>query len=43
MRERLAASGGLSIAATPADFGKMMQDETDKWAKGVAAFGASID
>jgi tripartite-type tricarboxylate transporter receptor subunit TctC len=43
MRERLAALGGLPIAGTPADFGKMMQEETDKWAKVVAASGASVD
>ncbi|MFT5034594.1 MAG: hypothetical protein ACI87L_000427 [Litorivivens sp.] len=39
----MAALGGLSKAAALADFGKMMQDETDKWAKVVAASGASID
>ena len=43
MRERLAALGGFSIAGTPADFGKMMQEETEKWAKVVAASGASVD
>ncbi|NQW80500.1 MAG: tripartite tricarboxylate transporter substrate binding protein [Polaromonas sp.] len=43
MRERLAALGGLPIAGTPADFGKMMQEETEKWAKVVAASGASVD
>ena len=43
MRERLAGLGGATIAGTPADFGKMMADETEKWAKVVAASGASVD
>jgi cystathionine beta-lyase family protein involved in aluminum resistance len=30
-----------TIAAAPADFGKMMVEETEKWAKVVAASGAS--
>ena len=30
---RLAQEGGLSIAGTPADFGKLIADETEKWAK----------
>jgi tripartite-type tricarboxylate transporter receptor subunit TctC len=43
MRERLAALGGVSIAGTPEDFGKVIAAETDKWAKVVAASGATVD
>ena len=33
MRERLADVGGAPIPMTPADFGKLIIDETEKWAK----------
>jgi tripartite-type tricarboxylate transporter receptor subunit TctC len=30
---RLADLGGIALAGSPADFGKLMADETEKWAK----------
>jgi tripartite-type tricarboxylate transporter receptor subunit TctC len=32
-RAKLAALGGIMLPGTPADFGKLVVDETDKWAK----------
>ena len=43
MRERLAALGGLPIPGTPEEFGKVIAAETEKWAKVVAASGATVD
>jgi tripartite-type tricarboxylate transporter receptor subunit TctC len=43
MRARLAELGGTAMGGTPAEFGKVIQDETDKWAKVVAFAGVSID
>jgi tripartite-type tricarboxylate transporter receptor subunit TctC len=43
MRERLAALGGVPIGGSPEDFGKVIAAETDKWAKVVAASGATVD
>ncbi len=43
MRERLAELGGAPIAGTPEDFGKVIAAETEKWAKVVAASGATVD
>ena len=43
LRVRLAALGGLPIPGTPEDFGKTIVSETDKWAKVVAASGATVD
>jgi tripartite-type tricarboxylate transporter receptor subunit TctC len=43
MRERLAALGGVPINGTPEDFGKVIAGETEKWAKVVAASGATVD
>jgi len=34
---RLAQEGGLSIAGTPADFAKLIADETEKWGKVITA------
>jgi tripartite-type tricarboxylate transporter receptor subunit TctC len=33
VKARLAELGGIIIAGSPADFGKVIQEETDKWAK----------
>lgn len=33
MKKRLADLGGTVLAGTPAEFGKLIADETDKWAK----------
>jgi tripartite-type tricarboxylate transporter receptor subunit TctC len=43
MRERLAELGGRPIPGTPDDFGKTIAAETEKWAKVVAASGATVD
>ena len=40
---RLAELGGLSAAGTPADFGRFIADETDKWGKVVRQAGVKPD
>jgi tripartite-type tricarboxylate transporter receptor subunit TctC len=40
MRARLADLGGTVVAGSPADFGKLIFDETEKWAKVVKFSGA---
>jgi tripartite-type tricarboxylate transporter receptor subunit TctC len=37
MKARLAELGGTVLAGTPADFGKLIADETDKWGKVIRA------
>jgi tripartite-type tricarboxylate transporter receptor subunit TctC len=39
MKARLAALGGEPLPGSPADFGKLIADETEKWAKVVRAAG----
>jgi tripartite-type tricarboxylate transporter receptor subunit TctC len=43
MKAKLADLGGIPMPGTPADFGKVMADETAKWEKVVKFSGASID
>ncbi len=43
MKARLAELGGIPLIGTPAEFGKLMADETAKWEKVVKFAGASID
>jgi tripartite-type tricarboxylate transporter receptor subunit TctC len=43
MRVQLAKLGGTVLAGTPADFGKLIANETDKWAKVVKFSGAKLD
>jgi tripartite-type tricarboxylate transporter receptor subunit TctC len=43
LRERLAELGGKPIPGTPEDFGRVIQHETDKWAKVVTASGAKAE
>jgi tripartite-type tricarboxylate transporter receptor subunit TctC len=43
LKARLADLGGIPMAGTPADFGKVMASETAKWEKAVKFSGASID
>jgi tripartite-type tricarboxylate transporter receptor subunit TctC len=43
MRAKLADLGGRPIAGTPEDFGKVIQSETDKWAKVVKESGAKVE
>jgi hypothetical protein len=37
MKTRLADFGGSVLPGTPADFGKLIADETEKWGKVVRA------
>jgi tripartite-type tricarboxylate transporter receptor subunit TctC len=37
MKARLADRGGTALAGSPADFGKLIADETEKWAKVIRA------
>jgi tripartite-type tricarboxylate transporter receptor subunit TctC len=43
LQTRLAELGGIPMPVSPAEFGKMMADETEKWAKAVKFSGVSID
>lgn len=43
LRARLAELGGSPIPGSPEDFGKTIVAETEKWAKVVAASGATVD
>jgi tripartite-type tricarboxylate transporter receptor subunit TctC len=40
---RLAEAGGLPMSMTPAEFGKLISDETEKWRKVVEFAGVSVD
>jgi tripartite-type tricarboxylate transporter receptor subunit TctC len=42
-KARLAEMGGMPMGGTPADFGKIVVDETEKWRKVVEFAGASVD
>jgi hypothetical protein len=43
MKARFAEMGGVSLAGTPADFAKLLVDETEKWGKIVRIAGATPD
>jgi tripartite-type tricarboxylate transporter receptor subunit TctC len=43
LKQRLIDLGGILIPTTPAEFGKMVADETDKWEKVVKFSGATVD
>jgi tripartite-type tricarboxylate transporter receptor subunit TctC len=40
---RLAETGGIPMPMTPAEFGKLVADETEKWRKVVEFAGVSVD
>jgi tripartite-type tricarboxylate transporter receptor subunit TctC len=43
MKARLADLGGTLLAGSPADFGKLMADDTEKWGKVVKFIGIKAD
>jgi len=43
IKERLIDLGGEPLISTPDEFGKMIADETEKWAKVVKAAGAHVE
>ena len=40
---RLADLGGVALAGPPAEFGRLMEEETEKWGKVVKLSGAKAD
>jgi len=43
IKAQLADLGSLALAGSPADFGKLIADETEKWAKVVKFVGIKAD
>jgi len=43
IKAKLAELGGILIAGTPADFGKVVAEETDKWAKVIKTGGVQLE
>jgi len=43
LKARLADLGGTTLVGSPADFGKLIAEETEKWAKVVKFSGAKAD
>jgi tripartite-type tricarboxylate transporter receptor subunit TctC len=43
MRARLAELGGIPMPMSPDEFGKLVADETEKWAKVVKFAGISVE
>jgi len=43
VKARLADLGGTPLAGSPADFGKLIADETEKWAKVIKFAGIKAD
>jgi hypothetical protein len=43
MKARLADLDGTVLAGSPADFGKLIADETEKWAKVIKSAGIKAD
>jgi hypothetical protein len=41
MKGRLTGLGAMALAGSPADFGKLISDETEKWGKVVRAANIS--
>jgi tripartite-type tricarboxylate transporter receptor subunit TctC len=43
IKARIADLGATVLAGTPAEFGKLMADETEKWGKVVKFSGAKVE
>ena len=43
IKARLAELGGMLISGSPADFGKVVAEETDKWAKVIKSGGVTLE
>jgi hypothetical protein len=43
IKTRLAELGGTALAGSPADIGRLIADETEKWAKVVKFAGVKAD
>jgi tripartite-type tricarboxylate transporter receptor subunit TctC len=43
IKARLADLGGTALVGSPADFGKLISDETEKWAKVIKFAGIKAD
>jgi tripartite-type tricarboxylate transporter receptor subunit TctC len=43
MKARLADLGGTPLLGSPADFGKLIAEETEKWAKVIKFAGVKAD
>ena len=42
-KARLADVGGSALSGSPADFGKLIADETEKWAKVIKSAGIKAE
>ena len=43
MKARFADLGGMVLPGSPADFGKLIRDETEKWAKVIRAANIKLE
>jgi hypothetical protein len=43
LKTRLIELGGTLLAGSPADFGKLLADDTEKWAKVIRAAGIKAE
>ena len=43
LKARIAELGGIAITGSPADFGRLIVEETEKWAKVVKFSGAKAE
>ena len=43
MKAKLAELGGIPIAGSPADFGRVVSEETEKWAKVIKSGGVTLE
>ena len=43
LRTRLTELGGVTMPSTPAEFGKLLAEETEKWAKVIKFAGVKLD